>query len=303
MLGALFGFKGRLSRPGYWEVLASIVLIDVALLLGRMTVADGGAGTPLRQALLNATPWVIVIFTGWSLLAAAVKRFHDRDRSGLMIVVGLIPVIGWLWLLVDLFVLEGTEGRNRYGWPPHAAAPEPRSRFSWDPEPSALAMAPATFEAPAYGFHESRAEPPAPDEAPTPADGEHGDHGEAEPALEETHLQVQEAAPTYAEPEPHFDEEQGGQLAAEPELPLVYEEAPAELHDEAHELLHEDQVLDITSDPVSPSFAGLSREPMNTAHRESSPSSVFMGSRHSTPGSSPGAPAGNDGEAGSRPAR
>ena len=119
MLGALFGFKGRLSLPGFWEVLASIVLIDAALLIGRMYVADagfpGGLGPQLDGPILTWTPWVVAIFTVWSLLAALVKRCHDRDRSGASVLWLLVPVIGWLWLLVDLFLLPGTSAKTRYG--------------------------------------------------------------------------------------------------------------------------------------------------------------------------------------------
>ena len=179
MLGALFGFGGRLSRPGYWEVLMSVVLIDVALVIGRMFVADsglpGGFGpsSPLAQALLQAAPWVLGIFTLWSLLAAAIKRCHDRGRSGALILVGLIPVIGWLWLLVDLFFLEGTEGRNRYGRQPHAPVGEGASGFKWDAEPAAEPAAAA------FAWHD----PPAEDHAHHPAEPEaHGDHGHADPA-------------------------------------------------------------------------------------------------------------------------
>ena len=33
--------------------------------------------------------------------------------------VAFIPVIGWLWLLVDLFILAGNKCRNSYGRAPH----------------------------------------------------------------------------------------------------------------------------------------------------------------------------------------
>ena len=162
MLSALFGFKGRLSRPGFWEVVFSIVLIDVLLLLGSMYVADSGLPGGLgpssgpSRALLAIAPWAFVVFTAWSLLAAMVKRCHDRSRSGLLVLVGLIPVIGWLWLFVDLFVLEGVEGKNRYGRPPHSHGVDgeaaSRSRFDWGAEPtvpSEPAFAAAPFEPPA----------------------------------------------------------------------------------------------------------------------------------------------------------
>ena len=141
MLGALFGFKGRLSRPGFWEVLASIVLIDVALLVGRMFVEDsglpGGSGpqSPLSMSVAHWIPWAMGVFTVWSLLAATVKRFHDRGRTGAWVLLALLPMIGWLWLLVDLFVLAGSKGKNRYGLAPHAPASDLPPAFAWGAEP------------------------------------------------------------------------------------------------------------------------------------------------------------------------
>ncbi|HEY5410398.1 MAG TPA: DUF805 domain-containing protein [Caulobacteraceae bacterium] len=247
MLGAMFGFKGRLSRPGFWEVLASIVLIDVALALGCMVVADGGQN-PLSQGLLRAAPWMIVLFTAWSLLAASIKRFHDRDRTGLMILIVLIPVIGWLWLLVDLLVLEGTEGRNRFGRAPHSPEAEPRSRFSWDVEPAAAA-APVKYDIPAH----NPAEALAPVEVPVLHEPAVHEPVVLEPVVED-HLHEAESVPVHAEPEPHPDEAHGEEALAEAEPAQVHDEAPGRLEAEpeppaeADEAPHEDRVLDITSD-------------------------------------------------------
>ena len=38
----------------------------------------------------------------WILLSLAVKRCHDRDRSAWFLLVGLIPVIGWLWPVIEV---------------------------------------------------------------------------------------------------------------------------------------------------------------------------------------------------------
>jgi uncharacterized membrane protein YhaH (DUF805 family) len=54
-------------------------------------------------------------------LAFNVKRCHDRGRSGLFTLVGLIPVIN-LWYLAEMFFLSGTQGANKYGTDPREAA-------------------------------------------------------------------------------------------------------------------------------------------------------------------------------------
>jgi uncharacterized membrane protein YhaH (DUF805 family) len=46
-----------------------------------------------------------------------IKRFHDRDKTGWWVLIGLIPLIGPLWLLIELGFLKGTDGANRFGPP------------------------------------------------------------------------------------------------------------------------------------------------------------------------------------------
>jgi uncharacterized membrane protein YhaH (DUF805 family) len=47
-------------------------------------------------------------------LAVAVRRLHDVGKSGWMILISLIPIIGGIWLLV-LFVTDGNPGENEHG--------------------------------------------------------------------------------------------------------------------------------------------------------------------------------------------
>jgi uncharacterized membrane protein YhaH (DUF805 family) len=47
-------------------------------------------------------------------LAVSVRRLHDRERSGWLLLLGLIRLLGGLALLV-LMCLEGTRGTNRHG--------------------------------------------------------------------------------------------------------------------------------------------------------------------------------------------
>jgi uncharacterized membrane protein YhaH (DUF805 family) len=58
-----------------------------------------------------------VIVPGFAGLA---KRCHDRDRSGWFQLISLIPLIGSIWLLVEVGFLRGTPGPNRFGPDPLA---------------------------------------------------------------------------------------------------------------------------------------------------------------------------------------
>ena len=50
-------------------------------------------------------------------LAVGVRRLHDVGKSGWMLLLAFIPIIGAIWLFV-LFVTEGDMGDNEYGMNP-----------------------------------------------------------------------------------------------------------------------------------------------------------------------------------------
>jgi uncharacterized membrane protein YhaH (DUF805 family) len=54
----------------------------------------------------------------WIGLVLSVKRWHDRNKSGWWVLVNLVPVVGWLWQLIECGFLRGTTGPNRFGQDP-----------------------------------------------------------------------------------------------------------------------------------------------------------------------------------------
>ncbi len=110
-------FDGRASRPMYWWwVLFAILASIVANIL---------------DAIIGAQIFSILVGLGLFLpgLAVAVRRLHDTGRSGWWILIGLIPIIGFIVLLI--FLVQGSDaGDNEHGPPPAdqggaAAAPPP----------------------------------------------------------------------------------------------------------------------------------------------------------------------------------
>ncbi len=170
MFGTLFGFKGRLSRGGYTESMSAIVLADIAAVLLAYAIGEYGLPGgyfeehPMGPQVARAIPVLAAILTVWAVAATTVKRCHDRNRSGWLALVALVPVIGWLWLLVDLFILKGTQGQNRYGLEPHFNPPgEP---IHWQGE-FLTADTPAAEPARAAVSSEAH---PGPEEEPPEAD-------------------------------------------------------------------------------------------------------------------------------------
>ncbi len=52
-------------------------------------------------------------------LAVCVRRLHDIGKSGWWVLIGLVPVIGGIWLLV-LMCLDGEPKENQWGANPKA---------------------------------------------------------------------------------------------------------------------------------------------------------------------------------------
>ncbi len=50
-------------------------------------------------------------------ISMSVRRLHDIDKSGLYMFLGLIPLIGGIWLFV-LHLMPGQIGPNKYGHDP-----------------------------------------------------------------------------------------------------------------------------------------------------------------------------------------
>ena len=100
-------FKGRASRSEYWWFYLFVLIIDKVFTLSNSL-------TYSNEVAEIASLWGSLIFLP-PLLAASVRRLHDRNKSGwwLLIaftIIGLIPLIYWLGK-------EGFKNVNEYGDP------------------------------------------------------------------------------------------------------------------------------------------------------------------------------------------
>ena len=102
-------FNGRARRKEYWMfTIFNIIFGGIAMTLDSVFgIAIEGVGYgPLYGV------YVLVLFIPG--LAVAVRRLHDIGKSGWMILIALIPVIGAIWILV-LMVTDSNPGENLYG--------------------------------------------------------------------------------------------------------------------------------------------------------------------------------------------
>ena len=109
----LFSFQGRIRRLHWW--LAAIAVgVVVAVIISVLTPMSGLAqGTP--NPIFMGLFVILYIVDIYISLALGAKRCHDRDKSAWFLAIGLIPLIGGIWLLVELGFLDGTQGPNRFG--------------------------------------------------------------------------------------------------------------------------------------------------------------------------------------------
>ncbi len=105
-VGFYFSVEGRVSRGDYWlKCLIPLFLLGIV-----PAFMDAAAGTVVFIPLYNLV--VLLPF-----IAVNVKRCHDRGRSGWFLLLGQLPFLN-LWVAVELLLLRGTRGSNKYGEDP-----------------------------------------------------------------------------------------------------------------------------------------------------------------------------------------
>jgi uncharacterized membrane protein YhaH (DUF805 family) len=110
----LFSFQGRIPRRIYWAISIALAVI---FYVPQIIMAVAGDNTTI--VLLMSVIILIMAIPGiWIGLGASVKRWHDRNKSGWWVLIGLIPIVGAIWTLVECGCLRGTEGPNEYGADP-----------------------------------------------------------------------------------------------------------------------------------------------------------------------------------------
>ena len=106
-------FNSRARRKEYWmfallNFIISMLIVGVDNALGfslNYTANVSGAG------VFNLLYNLLILIPS---LAVAVRRLHDVGKSGWMLLIGLIPLVGAIWLLI-LLLRDSEAGENKYG--------------------------------------------------------------------------------------------------------------------------------------------------------------------------------------------
>lgn len=106
-------FSGRARRSEYWWFSLFVLLVSVAA-----TVVDLVLGVSIAYPLS-------VVALLLPSLAVSVRRLHDTGRSGWLLLLGLIPLVGPIVLLV-FFCQDSSAAHNQHGpSPKHHRLPDP----------------------------------------------------------------------------------------------------------------------------------------------------------------------------------
>ncbi len=100
-------FEGRINRQPFW-------IGTLILMVAHWIVAGIGYGL-FGETAGSVVAGVISLILLYPGLAVAVKRWHDRNKSGWWVLIVLIPIAGAIWYLVECGFLRGTPGPNNYG--------------------------------------------------------------------------------------------------------------------------------------------------------------------------------------------
>jgi uncharacterized membrane protein YhaH (DUF805 family) len=102
-------FGGRARRTEFWMfVLFNIIFSVIASLIDRAIGFKIGA---IQMGIIGLIYSLAVLIPA---LAVSVRRLHDIGKTGWMVLINLIPLIGLIWFIV-LMVKDSQPGENQYG--------------------------------------------------------------------------------------------------------------------------------------------------------------------------------------------
>jgi uncharacterized membrane protein YhaH (DUF805 family) len=112
-------FSGRATRPEYWWWFVFTWIVSaVSQALDRWAKIGSIESPSFSGVFVGVITGIValaLIIPSWAVL---VRRLHDTNRSGWWWLLVLIPIIGWIILIVFL-ASPGTPGPNRYGASPY----------------------------------------------------------------------------------------------------------------------------------------------------------------------------------------
>ena len=102
-------FNGRARRKEYWMFVLFYMIFAIAAM-----VLDSALGIAMEGIGYGPLYGLYLLAMIIPSIAVGVRRLHDVGKSGWMMFIVLIPLIGAIWLIV-LMVTDSNPGENQYG--------------------------------------------------------------------------------------------------------------------------------------------------------------------------------------------
>jgi len=110
-----FNFKGRATRREFWMFFLIAAIIGIVLGLIDRFVLGINSSSFFTKGIMEG---VFALFIAIPYLSLIVRRLHDTGRSGLWMLVVIIPIAGQIWLVIML-AQKGQIEENKYGEKPN----------------------------------------------------------------------------------------------------------------------------------------------------------------------------------------
>jgi uncharacterized membrane protein YhaH (DUF805 family) len=100
-------FDGRARREEYWMYFLFYILIYIGI---------GIVGYMIHMMFLDSIFSLALLIPS---IAVTARRLHDINRSGWWQLIGIIPIIGWI-IVIIWYATDSNSGSNQYGPNPKA---------------------------------------------------------------------------------------------------------------------------------------------------------------------------------------
>jgi len=141
-------FSGRARRAEYW----TFVLINAAvgIILSIIGALAGDSAALITGAISSLYSLAVLLPS----IAVGVRRLHDIGKSGWWLLIVLVPLIGWITLLI-FALMNSQPGDNQYG-------PNPKGMASDTPPTPQMPENPQTPQTPPISGGMPTNTPPTP---------------------------------------------------------------------------------------------------------------------------------------------
>jgi uncharacterized membrane protein YhaH (DUF805 family) len=108
-----FDFRGRARRKEYWYFSLFLIIFSI--------IADWSAR--ILGMLVGSYKVYLVLYVLFCIatlipsISVSVRRLHDIGRRGWWLLLCLVPIIGWIWLIVWA-CFDSKKGENKWGHNP-----------------------------------------------------------------------------------------------------------------------------------------------------------------------------------------